>query len=148
MLFETWYQIQFLHYEYFKHVFSQHFLNHSFHTILNKNTWAPLPNMAFIFFSIKCKVFQHDYIKLILLTVFQNILILIKRLSIANFESHSTWIFCWLLSWCRSLFVIANSWKSMLLVLCICFTHYIENFEEKTKWIGKLQRLIKIKIND
>ena len=32
--------IFFLHYKYFKHIFSQNFLNHSFHIILNNNTWA------------------------------------------------------------------------------------------------------------
>jgi len=35
MLLEIWYQTHFLHYEYFKHVFSQYFLNHNFHIILN-----------------------------------------------------------------------------------------------------------------
>ena len=34
MLFETWYQTYFLLYEYYKHVFSQYILNHSFHIIL------------------------------------------------------------------------------------------------------------------
>ena len=38
MLLETWYQTFFLYYEYFKHVFSQHFLNHSFHITFNNNT--------------------------------------------------------------------------------------------------------------
>jgi len=32
MLLGTWYQTHFLHCEYFKHVFSQHFLNYFFHT--------------------------------------------------------------------------------------------------------------------
>ena len=35
MLFETWHQTHFLLYESYKHVFSQHFLNYSFHIILN-----------------------------------------------------------------------------------------------------------------
>ena len=38
MFFENHYQTHFLHYEYFKHVFLQHFLNHGFHIILNNNT--------------------------------------------------------------------------------------------------------------
>ena len=46
MLFETWFQTHFLHYEYFKHGFSQHFLNHSFHIILNNNTLNLLPHRS------------------------------------------------------------------------------------------------------
>ena len=34
----------FLHYEYFKYMFSQHFLNHIFYIILINNTQTPLPN--------------------------------------------------------------------------------------------------------
>ena len=44
MLLEIWYQTHFLHYEYFKQVFSQHFLNYNFHIILNNNTWNLLLN--------------------------------------------------------------------------------------------------------
>ena len=44
MLFATWYQTHFLHYEYFKHIFLQHFLNHNFNIILNNNTWNLLLN--------------------------------------------------------------------------------------------------------
>ena len=42
MLFEIWYQTHFLYYEYFNHIFSQHFLNYNFHIILNNNTWKQL----------------------------------------------------------------------------------------------------------
>ena len=35
MLFTTWLQTHFLHYEYFKNIFLQQFLNHNFHIILN-----------------------------------------------------------------------------------------------------------------
>ena len=38
MLLEIRYQTHFLHYEHYKHVFSKHFLNHSFHIILNNIT--------------------------------------------------------------------------------------------------------------
>ena len=47
MLFQTLYQIHFLLYEYCKHAFSQHFLNHSFHSfhsILNNETRNLQPN--------------------------------------------------------------------------------------------------------
>ena len=44
-LLEIQYQTYFLHYEYFKYTFSQYFLNHNFHTILNNNTQIPLLNM-------------------------------------------------------------------------------------------------------
>ena len=40
MLLEKWHQTHFLHYEYFKRMFSQHFLNYGFYTILNINTWT------------------------------------------------------------------------------------------------------------
>ena len=48
MLFETWYQTHFLHYDYFKHIFSKYILNHSFYIILNNNTWKLLPNKTII----------------------------------------------------------------------------------------------------
>ena len=38
MLLETWYLVHFLRYEYFEHVFSQHFLNYNFRIILKINT--------------------------------------------------------------------------------------------------------------
>ena len=44
MLFETWYQTHILLYEYYKHVFQQHFLNHNFHFIINDNTRNLQPN--------------------------------------------------------------------------------------------------------
>lgn len=44
MLFKTWYQTNFLFYEYCKHVFSQFFLNHIFHIILNYDTRNFQPN--------------------------------------------------------------------------------------------------------
>ena len=39
----------FLHYEYFKHVFLQHFLNHGFYIILNNNTSILLPNRSRVY---------------------------------------------------------------------------------------------------
>ena len=44
MLFETQHQTHFLLYEYCKHLFSQLFLNHSFHIILNNDTRNFQPN--------------------------------------------------------------------------------------------------------
>ena len=44
MLLKTWYQTHFLLYEYCKHVFSQYFLNHSFHIILNNDIRNLQPN--------------------------------------------------------------------------------------------------------
>ena len=44
MLFETQQQTHFLLYVYCKHVFSQLFLNHSFHIILNNDTRNFQPN--------------------------------------------------------------------------------------------------------
>ena len=48
MLFEIWYQTHFLHYDYFKHIFSKYILIHSFYIILNNNTWKLLPNKTII----------------------------------------------------------------------------------------------------
>lgn len=44
-----WYQIHFLHYVHFKHVFSQNLLNQKFHIISNNNTWKQLPNSIWTF---------------------------------------------------------------------------------------------------